>query len=123
MNPEIFIAQYETALASQDWAAIAPLILPEACVIFSSGEVLKGINAIKTAYERNFSIIKNEKYAMSDVEWIKKEADVAIYFFNFRWAGIIDGKEVQGAGLGTATIVQQNGNWKLLLEHLGPKKQ
>lgn len=120
MTPEDFIPAYAMALQSQDWDKVEPLISREACVTFSTGAVHKGIAAIKAAYQRNFSLIKNEQYEISDVHWVHKGSDLAVYLFQFTWKGIINGRAACGAGRGTTTLVCEQGSWKLLAEHLGP---
>jgi len=118
MNPEQFIGDYKTALASQNWERVEPLIHANACVTFSTGSVHKGIEAIKTAYERNFALIKNEEYVMADVHWLVKNQSIAVYMFNYSWKGIINGQLAGGKGRGTAVIVFENGSWKLMAEQL-----
>lgn len=119
MQATDFITVYAAALASQDWLKVAPLIHEEACVTFSTGSVHKGIAAIQQAYERNFALIKNEAYTISEVHWLHQGDDMAVYVFNFNWQGIINGERANGAGHGTAAIRRSNGTWKLLAEHLG----
>jgi len=121
MRPEDFIQTYELALASQDWRQVEPLVHREACVTFSNGTVHKGKAAVQKAFEHNFSQIQDEKYSMSNVHWVMKTAETAIYLFEFNWSGIIDGKAAQGAGRGTSVLVNTDGKWQLLIEHLGPK--
>ncbi|MFN8287543.1 MAG: nuclear transport factor 2 family protein [Chitinophagales bacterium] len=120
MTPEEFIERYKTALATQQWQQVAPLICSDACVTFSTGAVHKGIAAIEQAYRHNFSVIKNEEYKVSDVEWLHKEVDIAVYVFLFEWKGLIGGKPASGAGRGTCVIRKEADGWKLLAEHLGP---
>ncbi len=122
MLPEQFITAYELALASQQWKNVEPLIHANACVTFSTGTVHKGIEAIKEAYEKNFSLIRNEKYSVTDVHWVSKTNHTAVYLFNFHWKGIINGVQAEGSGKGTATIVFEEGQWKLIAEHLGAGK-
>ena len=119
MPPETFLKAYEQALASQQWEKVAPLIHPDAVVTFSTGAVHKGIAAIEQAYRRNFELIKSEKYVVSDVHWISRRDDVAVYTFGFSWQGIINGQQASGQGRGTAVIILDNGSWKLLGEQLG----
>ena len=121
MQPEDFIYAYELALASQDWAQVEPLVHAEACVTFSNGSVHKGKAAVQKAFEHNFSLIKDEHYFMSNVHWVLKTAETAIYLFEFSWSGIIDGKSAQGAGRGTSVLINVDDRWQLLIEHLGPK--
>jgi len=121
MIPEEFIQAYENALASQDWSQVEPLIHEEACVTFSNGTVHKSRTEVQAAFEKNFSSIKNENYSITNVHWVMKGIETAVYLFDFHWSGIINGKPAQGAGRGTSVLVRQAGQWKLLIEHLGPK--
>ena len=121
MNPETFIEKYEAALATQDWQQVAPLIHPEACVTFSSGTVHVGKMAVRQAFERNFSLIQNESYAIADVHWVRKGEETAVYLFTFSWSGIINGQPASGAGTGTSVLMNRGSGWQLLVEHLGPQ--
>lgn len=119
MLPEQFIEAYKAALATQQWANVEALIHKNACVTFSNGAVHNGISAIQAAYERNFALIKNEDYQMSNLHWVLKTETTAVYLFDFSWRGIINGQSASGAGKGTAVIVFEEGQWKLMAEHLG----
>lgn len=119
MLPEEFIKTYEKALATQEWANIDPLIAEDAAVTFSNGVVHQGKMAIKKAYEKNFSLIQNENYSVSNVRWIKEETSFAVYLFDFEWDGIFHGKPASGRGIGTSIIIKESQNWILMAEHLG----
>lgn len=121
MEPEEFIHAYEYALATQDWNQVEPLIHVDACVTFSNGTVHKGQAAVKKAFEYNFSLIKDETYSMTNVHWVLKSAEMAVYLFEFQWSGIINGKPAQGAGRGTSVLIKERDTWQLLVEQLGPK--
>lgn len=118
MSAADFINAYKAALATQRWANVEPLIHPDAVVTFSSGAVHKGIAEIKPAYERNFALIKNEDYQMKNLHWILQTDMHAAYVFEFSWRGTINGEPASGAGKGTAVIVLEDGQWKLMAEHL-----
>lgn len=122
MLPRDFIIRYSQALASQDWDKVKALIHHEACVTFSTGETHFGKEEIEAAYKRNFALIKNETYRISDVFWVWMARHFAVYIFDFSWSGEVNGKQVSGEGVGTTTLVQERGRWLLLAEHLGPKK-
>ena len=121
MTPDEFILEYERALGSQKWLAVEPLIHEEACVTFSTGAVHKGKQAVRAAYEKNFAAIRGERYGISNVRWAVRGSEFAVYLFDFEWSGLIDGKEAAGAGRGTTALIREEGNWKLIAEHLGPK--
>jgi ketosteroid isomerase-like protein len=120
MNPDQFIRAYEDALGTQDWSQVEPLIHDDACVTFSNGTVYKGKAEVRRAFENNFSIIKDEQYSMTSVHWIHRGTETAVYLFEFRWSGYIDGKPAQGAGRGTSVLIRKADRWQLLVEHLGP---
>jgi ketosteroid isomerase-like protein len=120
MTPDEFIHVYETALATQQWSRVEPLLHSDACVTFSSGAVHKGRRAVQAAFERNFAAIRDETYRISNVHWVVRTPDFAVYLFDFAWSGLIDGKPASGAGRGTAVIVRTGDSWQLLAEHLSP---
>ena len=121
MNPEEFILAYEQALASQDWRNVEPLVHENACVTFSNGTVHKGKPEVKNAFEKNFSLIKDEKYSITNVHWVVKGAETAVYLFDFSWSGVINDKPASGAGRGTSVLIKERDKWQLIVEHLGPK--
>ena len=121
MTSEDFVKAYEAALGTQSWDQVSPLVHERASVIFSNGAVHKGKDAVRAAYERNFAAIQNEDYRISDVHWLLTTADSAAYMFDFHWTGLIKGKQVSGAGRGTAVLVREPYGWQLIAEQLGPK--
>jgi ketosteroid isomerase-like protein len=122
MTAEEFVHAYEKALASQQWAAIEPLVHENACVTFSNGTVHIGKAAVRTAYEANFSAIEDEEYRIFNVHWVRRDEDVSVYVFDFAWSGRIGGRDAKGAGRGTSVLVRHGPGWQLLAEHLGPPR-
>ena len=123
MKPEDFITAYESALATQNWTNIEPLIAESASVTFSNGSVHLGKSNVQKAFENNFKKIKNEAYAVDNVRWLSKEETFAVYLFDFHWTGIVNENSVSGNGIGTSVLVKENYSWKLLTEHLGKKSE
>lgn len=121
VNPEEFIQAYEEALATQDWMNVDPLVHENACVTFSNGTVHKGKPDVRKAFEGNFSIIKDEKYSISNVHWVSKGSETAVYLFEFNWSGLINDQPASGSGRGTSVLIREKDRWQLLVEHLGPK--
>jgi len=119
MDPNTFIRNYETALATQDWQSVEPLMSNDVVVTFSNGSVHTGLKKVQAAYEKNFSKIKGEQYSMDNIHWLKTEANFAVYTFKYHWSGYVDDTLISGKGVGTAVIVNESGKWKLLAEHLG----
>lgn len=121
MKAEEFVKIYEVALNKPEWNVVESLISKEVSITFSDGSVHIGKDKVQEAFERNFSIVKNEKYAIENITWLKIEGNYAVYLFDFNWSGIIDGKLISGNGIGTSVIIKESGVWKLLTEHLGKK--
>ena len=121
MSPEEFIRTYENALATQNWANVDPLIHDDACVTFSNGTVHKGKAEVRSAFEKNFSLIKGEEYSIDNFHWVTKGSDMAVYLFDFRWSGVINERQASGSGRGTSVLIKEGDKWQLLAEHLGPK--
>ena len=121
MNPEEFIKSYEMALGTQDWKEVGPLVSEKVSVTFSNGTIHRGKENVRKAFERNFSLIKNEKYTVENIEWLAKDEKYAVYSFEFNWTGTVDGKSVSGNGIGTSVLIKEAKEWKLLTEHLGRK--
>jgi len=119
MDPEQFVTQYESAIATQQWINIDPLVTSNVSVTFSDGTIHFGKDQVKIAFENNFSKIKGEKYAIKNIRWLKKADYFAVYLFEFYWTGIINQVEVSGQGIGTAVLTLEKNKWKLLTEHLG----
>jgi ketosteroid isomerase-like protein len=114
------LKSYELALATQDWQSVAPLIHEDACVTFSNGSFFKGKAEVQQAFEKNFALIKEEKYSIADIYWVRKTEDYAVCLYIFHWHGLINGEPASGSGRGTSVLVNEKGTWLLLTEHLGP---
>ncbi|HID51029.1 MAG TPA: nuclear transport factor 2 family protein [Anaerolineae bacterium] len=119
MNQEEFIKEYERALATQKWEQVEPFIHPDCIVTFTTG-THKGKSAVEKAFRANFESIKDEKYSISNIHWALKSNQFSVFVYNFHWSGIVAGKHVSGSGRGTSSLVNINGDWLLVAEHLGP---
>lgn len=116
-----FVSLYEQALATQDWVVVDPLIHDDACVTFSTGTVHVGKPAVRRAFEQTFLTILDEEYRISNIRWVHRGDEVAVYLFDFNWTGRIGGRAASGSGLGTAVLRRDDAHgWRLLVEHLGP---
>jgi ketosteroid isomerase-like protein len=69
-SPQEFISAYEKALATQSWEQVAPLIHEDCVAIFSEG-TYTGKAEVESAFRRTFSLIKDEKYSISDIHWVR----------------------------------------------------
>jgi len=120
MTPDELLRAYETALATQDWEQVEPLMHADVCVTFSNGKRFRGRDEVRRAFTDNFSLIQDEHYELSDVHWIARSDCHAVCAYVFRWSGLIDGEPARGGGRGTSVLTNDGGRWLLLAEHLGP---
>lgn len=118
MTPANLMKAYEEALASQNWANVAPLLHPNVCVTFSSG-TFKGKENVRQVFEKNFELIKDEKYSISNMHWVIEQG-MAICLYIFSWSGLMNGQPASGQGRGTSVLIEADGVWQIIAEHLGP---
>jgi len=118
-TPDDFFEAYATALASQSWDLVAPLIHQSCTVVFSSGTYV-GFDEVETAFRRTFDLIEDEQYVISNLRWLDRAGERAVALYDFAWEGIIAGRPESGGGRGTAVLRREPEGWQLLLEHLGP---
>ena len=119
MTPQELMKNYEEALASQKWRSVDPLMHNDICVTFSSG-TFKGKPAVQKAFESNFSSIKDEEYSISNLHWVFLDSKSATCLYCFHWQGLINGQPSSGGGRGTSVLINTNGKWQIITEHLGP---
>ena len=115
-----FIPLYEHSLASQHWHAVDPLVHDDACVTFSNGTVHVGKAAVQRAFEGNFAAIADEEYRISNIRWVHRGSEIAVYLFDFNWSGRVGGRPASGSSRGTTVLHRNDDGWRLLVEHLGP---
>lgn len=114
---EELFKQYETHINKHDFNAVEELISDHAIFWFSSG-TFRGKPEIKAAFEKTWSLIQNEFYWLSDVEWLTSNEESAACVYTFHWKGVIGGLEKEGLGRGTSILRNENKKWKIIHEHL-----
>ena len=112
-----FLMRYEQANNSHEIDRVMPLIAEDAVYWFSDGSY-RGLDEITGAIARTFDAIRDEKYEISDLEWVVMAADHAVCRYRFFWTGVIDGQPRSGRGRGTNLVVKRDGAWKMQHEHL-----
>ncbi len=114
-----FMARFEAALASEDFANVAPLIHPQAVFRFSEGDH-SGMAEIQAAMERTWAHdVDGERYYLTNKRVLHSGHDAATVLFTWNWSG--DSAEhgpFEIVGRGTVQLVRHDGSVKVLLEHL-----
>lgn len=114
---QVFLKEYERLANLCNFDAIEPFIDNNAVYWFSNG-TYRGIGEIRKAFEETWNSIKNEKYTLSNVEWLIVSSDEAVCIYNFRSDGLANGKRQVYEGRGTNVLQKKDGRWKIIHEHL-----
>jgi ketosteroid isomerase-like protein len=118
MTPAEFLREYETSGRAGGVEHTLRLIDDDAVYWFSDGTAHVGKSAIERAIRRNFKLIKDETYRISDVVWVAHTSDIAACVYRFDWSGILAGTPASGWGRGTAVLARRGDSWVVVHEHL-----
>jgi ketosteroid isomerase-like protein len=118
MTPDEFLREYESSGRSGGVENMLRLIGDKAVYWFSDGTSHVGKAAVERAIRRNFELIEDETYRISDVVWVAQSSDVAACVYRFDWSGIVRGAPASGSGRGTAVLARRGDSWVVVHEHL-----
>lgn len=113
------LEMYISATNSHDFDHVEKLVHQDAVYWFRE-KVQRGHAQIRSYFEGTWSSIKDEVYKIDGVEWLTEDADSAVCLYNYYWSGYFDGKLIEGSGRATNVFVREDGEWKLIHEHLTP---
>lgn len=111
-TPKEAMQLYETYIGN-GFASVKRLIDDQAVFWFNDGS-FNGLDAIQGAFEKTAESLKEEKYWLTDKNWIAD--NVCLYQFN--WEAVVDGQKTCGCGRGTTVFKELGGEWKIAHEHL-----
>ena len=114
-----FMVRFEAALASKEFAEVAPLIHPQAVFRFSEGDH-SGMAEIQAAMERTWAFeVDDERYYLTDKRVLRSGKDAATVLFTWNWSGnSAEHGPFEIVGRGTVQLVRHDGAIQILLEHL-----
>jgi ketosteroid isomerase-like protein len=118
MTPAEFLREYETSGRVGGVEHTLRLIDDNATYWFSDGTSHVGKAAIERAIRRNFDLIQDETYRISNVVWVAQSADIAACTYRFDWSGVLHGASATGSGRGTAILARRGDSWAIVHEHL-----
>lgn len=113
----LFMRNYEMANNSHVWDNVSLMIADDASYWFTDGSY-KGIDQIRSAIEATFLKLEDEVYSITELRWIVAEESTAVCVYRFSWRATIDGEKRSGDGRGTNILKKQQGDWKIIHEHL-----
>ncbi|MCG1023618.1 YybH family protein [Sutcliffiella horikoshii] len=73
---------------------------------------------IRAFFEKAWDTIKEEVYSAKDVQWIAVDEHTATCLYTFHYEGYMNGEFISGSGRATNVFVKEEGQWKLIHEHL-----
>jgi ketosteroid isomerase-like protein len=112
-----FMKAYEQANNSHDIDRVSPMIAPDASYWFTDASY-HGLPEITAGIRQTFSLIQNEAYHITDLEWIVLTSEHAVCRYRFSWTGVIGGAQRSGQGRGTNVMVKHGESWRIKHEHL-----
>jgi len=108
---------YEAKINLHRFDEVEQLISPDAIFWFTDG-TYRGIDEIRAAFERTWQKLQNETYWLENIEWIGFGQTLASCTYHYNWKTEIGGKIFEGKGRGTTVLKSENGQWKIVHEHL-----
>lgn len=113
LSPEECLRAYEVALGARRFEAVAPFISEDAVFWFTDG-AFRGHAEIARAMEATWRALPDERYALSDLEWIGRGPELAMCRYRFAW----ESRGRTGAGRGSAALKRGPDGWQICHEHL-----
>lgn len=114
---EQFLKNYEVAANSCNFDNVEPLLTDDAVFWFTNG-TYKGKAAIRQAFEETWASITDEKYSLSNVEWLGVAENLAVSVYDFTSDGMVDDTQQVYKGRGTSVFCKRDGQWLICHEHL-----
>ncbi|WP_413379884.1 YybH family protein [Alkalihalobacillus sp. 1P02AB] len=111
------LEQYIAATNTHDFAEVEKLLHPEVIYWFSNKSCTTK-EQIQSYFEHSWSVIKEEVYSANDVQWLATSDEVATCIYTYHYEGLLNGKFVSGQGRATNVFKKEDGEWKLIHEHL-----
>ena len=118
-TPEAAFDRYRHLINTHDFDQLAAsVIAPDALFVFTE-KTHRGIEEIRAAFNRTWSVLPDEVYAMTDVQWLARDSQSALVAFRYSYRGTTkNGKALSGGGHGTNLYKRTPTGWRLAYEHL-----
>lgn len=76
------------------------------------------ISEIQSYFIDAWNAIEDEIYNAQNIEWLVESEHTATCIYQYTYEGYLNGKSVSGSGRATNVFKKENGEWKLIHEHL-----
>ncbi|MCI3927635.1 nuclear transport factor 2 family protein [Paenibacillus sp. TRM 82003] len=118
MNHTEILELYINATNTHDFNNVKKILHPKA-VYWFTGKTCTNLIDIQNYFENAWDLIKQEVYSATDINWIAVSESSSTCIYTYHYEGYLDGKFVSGSGRATNVFIKdEDGNWKLIHEHL-----
>jgi ketosteroid isomerase-like protein len=121
MNIEQVLEAYIDATNSHQFDQVEKLLTDDAVYWFTS-KTCKGKAQIREYFENTWNLIHDEVYRIDQINWLAADEQAAACIYHYQWQGYINGVLRSGSGRGTNVFRKENGEWKIVHEHLSPSQ-
>jgi ketosteroid isomerase-like protein len=115
-----FLHRFEALAEKEDFALVRPLIDERAYFRFNDGDFI-GHEAIQRAFEKTWRgdpTVKKARFYLSDITVLTTDRASATATYTWTWEGAQAGREFRIQGRGTRVLVLDQGQWRIVHEHL-----
>lgn len=113
------LKNYELALSKHSWQVVEPFFHPDVTVIFAEATYY-GKHQVSVAISKTFSMIKDERFSIYNVNWTIIRENFATCTFDHEWCGALHTQKFAHAGRGTIAWVKESDTWQIINQHFGP---
>lgn len=117
MSAKEILKKYEIEINKNNFDLLIPFISSDCKFWFTSG-TFQGHEQCRATFEKTWKKIKEEKYWLTDVDWLVESEGAAVCTYTFNWTGFIEEKYYEGKGRGTSCFRKEQSEWKIIHEHL-----
>ena len=122
-----FLHQFEAIAEKEDFGLIQDMIAERANFRFNDGDFI-GRPAIQAVFEKTWRgdpTVKKSRFYLTDIVVLTTDETTATATYTYNWEGSQEGRRFAVRGRGTRVLVQENGHFRIIHEHLSrfPKPQ
>ncbi|MHC0039665.1 YybH family protein [Pseudoneobacillus sp. C159] len=119
LNVEKALEGYIQATNSHGFPNVAKYLSENAVYWFQDKEY-KTTSEIEAYFNNTWNLIKEERYWISNVQWLGISDTMATCLYQYHWEGLHNNKPISGKGNATNVFMKFEHEWKLIHEHLSP---
>ncbi len=115
-----FLHHFEELAMKEDFSLVANLIDEHAVFRFNDGDFV-GRAAIQAAFEKTWRgdpSVKKARFYLTDIVVLSLDVSSASATYTYHWEGAQHGREFRIQGRGTRVLALQDGQLRILHEHL-----